>query len=129
MCGSAACRKTLRTVTSVVTRARMFTALSRLSTIGLEFRDLLRSLMCGSAAGRKTLRTVTSVVTRARMFTAKPDGDVNIFMLQARRQPCRRTVLECEYAGVPTASAPEGLHRWLLWSPCAVTLSSSGYLT
>ena len=46
--------------------------------------------MCGSAARRKTLRVVTSVVTRARMFTAKPDGDVNIFMLQARPQPCCR---------------------------------------
>lgn len=27
------------------------------------------------------------MVTRARMFTAKPDGDVNIFMLQVRRSP------------------------------------------
>ena len=56
--------------------------------------------MCGSAACRKTLRTVTSVVTHARMFTAKPDGDVNIFMLQARPQPCRRTMLRRDYMRV-----------------------------
>ena len=39
---------------------------------------------------RKILRTMNSVVTRARMFTAKPDGDVNIFMLQVCLQPCSR---------------------------------------
>ena len=43
---------------------------------------------------RKILRTVTSVVTRARMFTAKPDGDVNIFMLQAGLRPCSMAMLE-----------------------------------
>ncbi len=38
---------------------------------------------------RRMLREADSMVTRARMFEHKPDGDVNIFMLQARgATPC-----------------------------------------
>jgi len=38
---------------------------------------------------RRMLREADSMVTRARMFEHKPDGDVNIFMLQARSAaPC-----------------------------------------
>ena len=55
--------------------------------LGSENRVGACVLMCCSAACRKVLRTVNSVVTRARMFTAKPDGDVNIFMLQVGPAP------------------------------------------
>ena len=68
--------------------------------------------MCGFGACRKTLRTVTSVVTHARMFTAKPDGDVNIFMLQVRPQPFSNGVLACKFADFPAALHLESVNRY-----------------
>jgi hypothetical protein len=54
---------------------------------------------------RRMLREADSMVTRARMFEHKPDGDVNIFMLQARGARARGVARRPQGAGISGAGA------------------------
>ena len=69
------------------------------------------SVIVRVAPRRRMLREADSMVTRARMFEHKPDGDVNIFMLQVRPNPYSKPYCRC------APRARQGQRGGRRWSP------------